>query len=56
MTGLLVDTGFLIRLLNENEELNRNATDYYRFCLERQIPILRSTIAICGILCQGTGQ
>lgn len=54
MKGLLVDTSFLIRLLKVDESLNKNANDYYRYCLEHQIPIFCSTIAIAEYCVKGS--
>ena len=53
MKGLCVDTGFLIRFVKSDEKLNQNAEEYYRYCLERQIPIYCSTIAIAEYCVKG---
>lgn len=41
----LLDTSFFLRLLNENDPLCKNAEGYYRYFLEKEIPMMISTIA-----------
>lgn len=41
----LLDTSFFLRLLDETDPLCKNAEGYYRYFLEKEIPIIVSTIA-----------
>ncbi len=41
----LLDTSFILRLLNENDPLCNNAEGYYRYFLEKKISLIISTIA-----------
>lgn len=51
--GLLLDTGFLVRFLKAEDALNANATGYYKYCLEHEIPLFCSTIAIAEYCVKG---
>lgn len=44
--GALLDTSFFIRFLNENDPLFKNADNYYRFFLQKEIKLFISTISI----------
>ena len=44
--NILLDTSFFIRLLNESDRLHKNALDYFRYCLEKDITLKCSTISI----------
>lgn len=44
--AVLLDTSFLIRLLNEEYPLHPNAVGYYKYFLEREITMVCSTISI----------
>ena len=50
--GVLLDTSFFIRLLNENDPLCSNADKYFRYFLENEFNLFVSTIAI-GEYCVG---
>jgi hypothetical protein len=45
-TGVLCDTGFLIRLNQPKDPLHANARGYVKFFKEKQCPMLVSTIAL----------
>ncbi|RAK41664.1 UNVERIFIED_ORG: hypothetical protein DFS12_1011023 [Chitinophaga ginsengisegetis] len=44
--GVLMDTSFFIRFLNEADPLFSNADGYYRYFIEQDIPMFISTISI----------
>lgn len=44
--GVLLDTSFFIRLLNEKDPLHGNILGYFRYFLEKGITLKMSTIAI----------
>lgn len=44
--GVLLDTSFFIRFLNEKDKLFTNADKYYRFFLDKKITMFISTISI----------
>ena len=44
--SVLLDTSFLIRLLNENDKLHQNALGYFKFYLEKDIILKCSTISV----------
>lgn len=44
--SVLLDTSFFIRFLNDEDSLFKNADGYYRYFLEKEIPMLISTISI----------
>lgn len=46
MHSVLLDTSFLIRLLNSNDSLHKNAIEYYRYFIENDIVMKFSTISI----------
>lgn len=41
----LLDTSFFLRLLDESDPLCKNAEGYYRYFLEKEIPMIISTVA-----------
>jgi len=41
----LLDTSFFLRLLDESDPLCKNAEGYYRYFLEKELPMMISTIA-----------
>ena len=47
--SVFLDTSFLIRLLNNDDFLHKNALGYYKYFLEHDIILKVSTIAI-GLL------
>lgn len=51
--SVLLDTSFLIRLLSKNDPLHQNAEDYYRYFLEKEIPMYISTIAVAEYCVNG---
>lgn len=50
--GVLLDTSFFIRFLNENDSLCINADNYFRYFLENNFDVFISTISI-GEYCVG---
>src|SRR5665647_1366749 len=44
--GVLLDTSFIIKLLNAQDPLTGNCESYYRYFLEQGMPIFLSTIAV----------
>lgn len=51
--GVLLDTSFCIRLLNENDPLHSNALGYYRYFVENEYPLRLSTISIAEYCVRG---
>jgi len=54
LKGALLDTSFLIRLLLSSEALHQQATSYYKYFLEQEIPLFISTISIAEYCVQGS--
>jgi predicted nucleic acid-binding protein len=52
--GILLDTSFFIRLLNEKDPLHKNALGYYRYFLENNYTLKCSTISIAEYCVKGT--
>jgi predicted nucleic acid-binding protein len=46
MHSVLLDTSFCIRLLKKDEQLHKNALEYFEYFLEHRIELYISTIAI----------
>lgn len=46
MRSVLLDTSFLIRLLNSHDPLHKNAVEYYKYFIENDIVMKFSTISI----------
>lgn len=44
--AVLLDTSFFIRFLNESDPLFKNADGYFRYFLEKEMPMMVSTISI----------
>jgi hypothetical protein len=44
--GVLLDTSFFIRFLNESDPLFKNADGYFRYFIEKEIEMYISTISI----------
>jgi predicted nucleic acid-binding protein len=44
--AVLLDTSFFIRLLDKNDALHKNAKDYFKYFLEKDIAMMISTISI----------
>ena len=51
--SVILDTSFMIRLLNGNEPLHKNAMGYFRYFLENDIPMYFSTISIAEYCVRG---
>lgn len=51
--GILLDTSFFIRLLNEQDPLHKNALGYYRYFLEKEFALKTSTISIAEYCVKG---
>ena len=50
--GVLLDTSFFLRFLNENDPLFKNADGYFRYFLEKDYSLTTSTITVaeyCGV-------
>lgn len=52
--SVILDTSFLIRLLNTAEPLHANAQGYFRYFSENDIPMYCSTISIAEYCVKGT--
>ena len=44
--GVLLDTSFFLRFLNETDPLFANADSYFKYFIEHDIPMMMSTISI----------
>lgn len=53
MHKVLLDTSFFIRLLNPQDKLHKNAKDYFRYFLEKEIEMYCSTISIAEYCVRG---
>jgi len=51
--SVLLDTSFLIRLLNDEDPLHKNAVGYYKYFLEKEIILKVSTITIAEYCVRG---
>ncbi len=51
---VLLDTSFLIRLLNDEDPLHQNAKDYFKYFLENEIILKVSTISIAEYCVRGS--
>ncbi len=51
--SVLLDTSFLIRLLNDEDSLHTNAIGYYKYFLDREIILKVSTISIAEYCVRG---
>lgn len=51
--SVLLDTSFFIRLLNDEDELHKNAIAYYKYFLENDIALKISTISIAEYCVRG---
>ncbi len=52
--SVLLDTSFFLRFLNEADPLFKNTDGYYRFFIEKEIPLLISTISVAEYCVGGT--
>lgn len=53
MHKLLLDTSFFIRLLNPQDKLHKNAKEYFKYFLEKEIELYCSTISIAEYCVRG---
>ncbi len=53
MYSVLLDTSFLIRLLNDEDELHKNSLNYYKYFLEKNVILKISTISIAEYCVRG---
>jgi predicted nucleic acid-binding protein len=44
--GVLLDTSFFVRLINQNDPLSKNAENYFMRFLQHNIPLYISTISV----------
>lgn len=44
--AVLLDTSFFLRFLNDKDPLYKNADDYFRYFLQKEMPMMVSTISI----------
>lgn len=51
--SVILDTSFIIRLLDLNSPLHQNAIDYFRYFLNNDIPLYFSTISIAEYCVKG---
>ena len=51
--SVILDTSFMIRLLNESDFLHPNAKGYFKYFLENSIPMYFSTISIAEYCVRG---
>lgn len=51
--SVILDTSFMIRLLNESEQLHPNALKYFKYFLEQEIAMYFSTISIAEYCVKG---
>jgi predicted nucleic acid-binding protein len=52
--GVLLDTSFFIRFLNESDPLFKNSEGYYKYFIQKEIPMFMSTISIAEYCVLGT--
>jgi len=52
--GVLLDTSFFLRFLNENDELFEKADKYYKYFLQKGFKLFISTISIAEFCVRGT--
>ncbi|MCX6151221.1 MAG: hypothetical protein NTX22_11895 [Ignavibacteriales bacterium] len=53
-TGVLLDTSFFLRFLNENDSLFEKADKYYKYFLEKNFILFISTISIAEFCVKGS--
>jgi len=53
MHKVLLDTSFFIRLLNKQDSLHKNAKEYFKYFLEKEIEMYCSTISIAEYCVRG---
>jgi predicted nucleic acid-binding protein len=52
--GVLLDTSFFLRFLNENDDLFEKADKYYKYFLQKEFSLFISTISIAEFCVLGT--
>jgi len=52
--GVMLDTSFVIRLLDDTSDLHQSANDYFKYFLENDYELYISTIAIAEFCVQGS--
>lgn len=52
-TGVLLDTSFFIRLMDERDPLHHNALGYFKYFLEKDYELFISTIAVAEYCVKG---
>ena len=52
--GVLLDTSFFLRFLNENDSLFKNADDYFRYFLREEYSLFVSTITVAEFCVGGS--
>ncbi len=52
--GVLLDTSFFIRFLNDEDPLFTNADGYFRYLLQQTVPLVISTISIAEYCVYGS--
>lgn len=52
-SGVLLDTSFFIRLLKENDPLFKNANNFFKYFLQKDIKLYLSTISIAEYCVKG---
>lgn len=51
--SVILDTSFMIRLLNESDVLHSNAKGYFRYFLDNDVPMYFSTVSIAEYCVKG---
>lgn len=51
--SVILDTSFMIRLLNDSDSLHLNAKGYFRYFLENDIPMYFSTVSVAEYCVKG---
>lgn len=54
MTGVLLDTSFVMRLMKPNDALHANARSWFRELLDRKVPMHLSTIVVAEYCVKGS--
>ena len=51
--SVILDTSFMIRLLNDSDPLHSNARGYFRYFLENDVPMYFSTVSVAEYCVRG---
>lgn len=51
--SVILDTSFMIRLLNDSDPLHSNAIGYFRYFLENDVPMYFSTVSVAEYCVRG---